>query len=299
MRRVALVVMTLVVATIVAAGAASAAASISPEDLAIVAGSGAALDPETGAVRVSVQPGGGVWQSATVSNRGRVRYTVEVHGAGDKADWVRPAFETVLIEPGKTASIDFTVAPPSDAEREDATAQLLVKIVEAPEVTRTLDLIVSVLGPAVVEAPVEEPAVVDTPLAGATAGSAPRAAVPGGRSTAESLVFLAIFAALIALVAWTVVPPVQRFVRARRERAAAIAPPPPQYSAESARDIRKRADAARAKATARRTTPRAIQFVDPLDLAVTEALVDATPTRKDRVRRKSLDLDALNRSLNA
>jgi hypothetical protein len=124
------------------------------------------------------------------------------------------------------------------------------------------------------------------------------AAAPVGRSTGETLVFVAIFAALVALVAWTVVPPIQRFLRARRERKPAPASIP-QYEAVSPRDIRKRADAARTKATARRTTPRAVEFVDPLNLAVSEALVDATPSRKDRERRKSLDLDALNRALNA
>jgi hypothetical protein len=155
--RKATAVATLVLGTLAALSAPALAATarpgdaaLGPADLVLTSAPGAERDVGSGAVRVSAQPGGGVWQSAVVTNRSRVRFTVRLSGGDD--GWVRPAVETVLVDPGASVTVDFTVAPPPEAEAGDHRTRLVAEVPGAPGVRQELEIVAAVVG-----APVPRP----------------------------------------------------------------------------------------------------------------------------------------------
>lgn len=183
-------------------------AALGPADLVLTSAPGAERDVGSGAVRVSAQPGGGVWQSAVVTNRSRVRFTVRLSGGDD--GWVRPAVDTVLVDPGASVTVDYTVAPPADAEAGDHGTRLVAEVAEAPGVRQELDIVAAVVGAPV--PPRDDSAVDGSPPSGAAA----RASSEDGGDAYAATVLVGT-AVLVVLVVG--VPPSVRAVRRRwRER---------------------------------------------------------------------------------
>ncbi|GIU88435.1 MAG: hypothetical protein KatS3mg009_2950 [Acidimicrobiia bacterium] len=151
---------------------------------------GADRDVRTGALRVSAQPGGGVWQSAVVTNRSPVRFTVALSG-GD--GWVRPALDRVLVDPGASVTVDFTVAPPRDAPAGDHATRLVAEVPDAPGVRQELAILASVVGEPV-PAPARRPA--------ARRAGRDRRRPADGASDSYAVTVLAGTAVLVALASW-------------------------------------------------------------------------------------------------
>ncbi|MGQ0825410.1 MAG: hypothetical protein ACT4OX_10365 [Actinomycetota bacterium] len=187
-------------------------------DLALTPSPDSALDAKTGAVRVAVQPGGGVWQSAVLTNRSRVRLSVRLAGGGNGGTdtWIQPAIDTVLLEPGKSQTVDFTIAPPADATG-DAMAALVATVVDAPSIALRLDVLVELIGVPVAQAAAPAgapPATISSP----TQSDAARAQ---GSDAADRMLLVGIVATLVVLVLAIVVPALvetRRRVRRRRDR---------------------------------------------------------------------------------
>ena len=202
----------LAIIAVLAFAAPSAAQEL--DDLALMPSSDAVLDTETGAVKVAVQPGGGVWQSATLTNRSSVRFSVRLEGVGDDetGTWIRPAIDTMLLEPGKSQTVDFTIAPPSNASH-DAYASLVATAIDAPDVTKRIDVLVELIGEPVASANDNAGAVRSTPQP----PSEMKPAKPQGNRTADTILLIAIVASLavlgIALLVPVVVGARRRIVR--------------------------------------------------------------------------------------
>jgi len=196
-------------AILVAAAAARPAAAVEAGDLTLRPAPEAPLDVATGAIEAAAQPGGGVWQSAIVTNRGRERFAVVLGGS----EWLQPTVASVLLEPGQSETVPFTVAPPVDARPGTSTVTLVAHVDGHPEVQRTLDVLVTVLD-GVSPEPIDRTR---------DASEAPPATAGDGgpnretdRTTADVVLLAAIIGALVLLTFGMIVPSLVTMVKKRR-----------------------------------------------------------------------------------
>jgi hypothetical protein len=315
MRRQAALVALALAGVGLVVGPAASRAGATVDDLVLAPSPGSELDTASGAVAVSAQPGGGVWQSAVVTNRGPVPRTVHLAASA----WVRPAVDRVLLEPGSSETVAYTVAPPADAPPGTTPAELVAEVDGAAGARRVLAIAVTVLPGASVPRNRPERAAPDAPAASHHARS----------RTVEVLVLLAVGAVLVGVVGALTVPSVLR--AAQRTRAALRAAHRTRtalraaHRTRAARRAAHRTRAARRAAHRTRAMPRAadergrrrddgawhppapVGFVDPLTgraarrVHAPVAPARATPPRDDprprRVAVRALDVDALNRQL--
>jgi len=254
MRRLAALVALALVALVLAASPVASrvarAAAAAADDLTLLAGPDAVLDTETGGVRVSVQPGGGVWQSAVVTNRGRQRFAVHFGGS----DWLQPAVGSVLLEPGASETVRFTVAPPVGTEAGETHATLLVEVEGQPDIRRELIVVVTVLD-----------SVSPTPIPGADAAPESPAEVAGTGTprseqsrTADIILLIAIVGGIAFLVMRMIVPSIVRAVKERRRVQLAMTQMSAKFlSRIDARRIRRIVDASAATNAVAMPTVRA------------------------------------------
>lgn len=208
-RPAAVVALTLAAVVFTAPPVASLVAAVGSSDLTLLPAGDTTLDTESGGLRVSVQPGGGVWQSAVVANRGRQRFTARLGGSA----WLHPAVESVLLEPGQSETVRFTVAPPVDAPPGETVATLIAEVEGQPDVTRSIDVVVTVLA-GVSPAPIRpDGAGTVTPERAAPA----RAASGESRDGADLVLLFAIVGGVGLLLAGLFVPPAVHAVKRRRE----------------------------------------------------------------------------------
>jgi hypothetical protein len=204
MRRRALAAVALVCAALIMTASSATAATPRRGDLLLAPGSDARRDTDTGGIRVTAQPGGGVWASAIVTNHSHAPMTVAVRGEGAHgvAQWIRPAVPSVLLAAGEQTTIHFTIAPPRSAANGLVHAQLVVSVADAPTVTRTLGLVIDVLG---------APAAVAPRANTATTGDAANAgATPTSKPGAVNLALAWAIVLALVVVAWRSVAPVLR-----------------------------------------------------------------------------------------
>jgi hypothetical protein len=231
------------------AAARRAAAPLGAGTLALAPGPDAGRDPGTGAVRVAAQPGGGVWQSAVVTNRSAARVTVVLGADDDPAvpgsgSWVQPTTATLLLDPGASEVVRFTVAPSGDAAPGEVRTRLHAEVADHPGTRRDLEVVVAVLEGGAAPAPRDTDA--------ARGGESVRGTgtIRVGDSAdptfADRFLMVAVLAAFAMVVLAAVLPPgirrrrdrrrarTRARTRARAERRAS--PPPKEDRSQPGRD---------------------------------------------------------------
>jgi hypothetical protein len=196
------------------------AEAVAPAQPAIVLApaAGSQLDGNQRGYAVSVQPGGGVWQSVVVESRDDTRRTVTLAGTGAAGTWAHPSNTTIVLGPHQRAPVPFTIAPPVGTPPGRA-AGALTATVDGGGATASIGFVVTVTT-ATGAAPTK-----DATGAPATRGApAPETSTPtvegsssrSHTSSSDLVTMFAVVGALARLVLAMIIPPLVQRARQRR-----------------------------------------------------------------------------------
>jgi hypothetical protein len=213
-------------------GAFAAARPNATVAVKVTPAAGSQLDGDHAGYAVTVQAGGGVWQSVVVENRlGDGRVTVRLAGTGAAGRFAHPSISTLVLAPHEREPVPFTVAPPRTAPSGRATGALSATVVDTASHDRTVigtttsvAIRVNVVGGttgAAANPPSDGRATSVTPDSSAagrddTSGLT-HPAHRGKTPTSDVVMLVAVVGALVLLVLAMIGPPTIRAVAKRRD----------------------------------------------------------------------------------